>query len=132
MLYNVKKPILGFENVLQVELHEIDGLFSSLEAIGSEIISWTLVNPYHLREYSFDIPKDVQVLLDIKEDSEILVYNIVVLSNPITDSVINFKAPLLFNKDNGTMAQFVLEDEGFEKIGELLEQIKQKKANASE
>ena len=129
MLYNVKKPILGFENVLQVELHEIDGLFSSLDAIGSEIISWTLVNPYHLREYSFDIPKDVQVLLDIKEDSEILVYNIVVLSNPITDSVINFKAPLLFNKDNGTMAQFVLEDEGFEKIGELLEQ---KKANASE
>ena len=129
MLYNVKKPILGFENVLQVELHEIDGLFSSLEAIGSEIISWTLVNPYQLREYSFDIPKDVQVLLDIKEDSEILVYNIVVLSNPITDSVVNFKAPLLFNKDNGTMAQFVLEDEGFEKIGELLEQ---KKANASE
>ena len=129
MLYNVKKPILGFENVLQVELNEIDGLFSSLEAIGSEIISWTLVNPYQLREYSFDIPKDVQVLLDIKEDSEILVYNIVVLSNPITDSVINFKAPLLFNKDNGTMAQFVLEDEGFEKIGELLEQ---KKANASE
>ena len=129
MLYNVKKPILGFENVLQVELHEIDGLFSSLDAIGSEIISWTLVNPYQLREYSFDIPKDVQVLLDIKEDSEILVYNIVVLSNPITDSVVNFKAPLLFNKDNGTMAQFVLENEGFEKIGELLEQ---KKANASE
>ena len=129
MLYNVKKPILGFENVLQVELNEIDGLFSSLEAIGSEIISWTLVNPYQLREYSFDIPKDVQVLLDIKEDSEILVYNIVVLSNPITDSVVNFKAPLLFNKNNGTMAQFVLEDEGFEKIGELLEQ---KKANASE
>ena len=129
MLYNVKKPILGFENVLQVELQEIDGLFSSLEAIGTEITSWTLVNPYHLREYSFDIPKDVQVLLDIKEDSEILVYNIVVLSNPITDSVVNFKAPLLFNKNNGTMAQFVLEDEGFEKIGELLEQ---KKANASE
>jgi len=129
MLYNVKKPILGFENVLQVELNDIDGLFSSLEAIGSEIISWTLVNPYYLREYSFDIPKDVQILLDIKEDSEILVYNIVVLSNPITDSVINFKAPLLFNKDNGTMAQFVLEDEGFEKIGELLEQTK---ANASE
>jgi flagellar assembly factor FliW len=129
MLYNVKKPILGFENVLQVELHEIDGLFSSLDAIGSEIISWTLVNPYQLREYSFDIPKDVQVLLDIKEDSKILVYNIVVLSNPITDSVVNFKAPLLFNKDNGTMAQFVLENEGFEKIGELLEQ---KKANASE
>ena len=132
MIYDVKKPILGFENILQVELQEIDGLFSSLKAIGSEIISWTLVNPYHLREYSFDIPKDVQVLLDITPDSEILVYNIVVLSNPITDSVVNFKAPLLFNKNNKKMAQFILEYEGFEKMGELLEQIEQTKSNASE
>jgi flagellar assembly factor FliW len=125
MIYDVKKPILGFENVLQVELQEIDGLFSSLEAIGTEITSWTLVNPYQLREYSFDIPKNVQVLLDIKEDSDILVYNIVVLNNPIKNSVVNFKAPLLFNKNNGKMAQFVLEDEGFETIGELLELKKQ-------
>ena len=120
MVYEVKKPILGFESVLKVELEEIDGLFSTLKAIDKDYPSFTLVNPYQLREYSFDIPKDVEVLLDIKEDSKILVYNIVVLHNPITESVVNFKAPLIFNQDNGTMAQFILEDEVLLTIGELL------------
>jgi len=120
MVYEVKKPILGFESVLKVELEEIDGLFSTLKAVDSEVPNFTLVNPYQLREYSFDIPKDVEVLLDIKEDSKILVYNIVVLHNPMTESVVNFKAPLIFNQDNGTMAQFILEDEVLLTIGELL------------
>jgi len=122
MVYEVKKPILGFENVLKVSLEEIDGLFSTLKAVDKEYPSFTLVNPYQLRDYSFDIPKDVQVLLDIKENSNILVYNIVVLHNPMTESVVNFKAPLIFNKDNGTMAQFIIEDEVLLTIGELLKE----------
>ena len=122
MIYEVKKPILGFENVLKVSLEEIDGLFSTLKAVDSEVPNFTLVNPYQLREYSFNIPKDVQVLLDINENSNILVYNVVVLHNPMTESVVNFKAPLIFNKDNGTMAQFILENETLETIGELLKE----------
>jgi flagellar assembly factor FliW len=126
MIYEVKKPILGFDDVLKVELREIDGLFATLKAIGDNMPTFTLINPYQLREYSFDIPKDVQILLDINENSNVLVYNIVVLHNPITESVINFKAPLVFNKDNGRMAQFILTNEGFEIIGDLL-----KKKNAA-
>jgi len=120
MVYEVKKPILGFEDVLKVELEEIDALFSTLKAVDQEYPSFTLVNPYQLRDYSFEIPKDVQVLLDINENSNILVYNIVVLHNPMTESVVNFKAPLIFNKDNGTMAQFIIENEGLFTIGELI------------
>ena len=120
MVYEVKKPILGFEDVLKVELEEIDGLFSTLKSVDREHPSFTLVNPYQLREYSFDIPKDVEALLDIKEDSNILVYNIVVLHNPMTESVVNFKAPLIFNKDTGKMAQFIIKDENLFTIGELL------------
>jgi flagellar assembly factor FliW len=120
MIYEVKKPILGFEKVLKVEFEEVDGLFATLRAIDEEVPTFTLINPYQLREYSFDIPKDVQVLLDIHEDSNVLVYNIVVLHNPITESVINFKAPLIFNKDNAKMAQFILNDEDFMIIGDLL------------
>ena len=120
MEFEVKKPILGFENITKVEFEEIDGLFATLSPANSKLPSFTLVNPYQLKEYSFDIPKDVQVLLDIKEDSKILVYNIVVLHNPITESVVNFKAPLIFNLDNKTMAQFIIEEEGFYTIKELL------------
>jgi len=120
MEFEVKKPILGFENITKVEFEEIDGLFATLSPADSKLPAFTLVNPYQLKEYSFDIPKDVQVLLDIKEDSKVLVYNIVVLHNPITESVVNFKAPLIFNVDNKTMAQFIIDEEGFYTIKELL------------
>ena len=120
MNFEVKKPILGFENVLKVELEEMDRLFATLNAIDGTQVGFTLINPYQLRDYSFDIPKDVQVLLDINENSNILVYNIVVLHNPITESVVNFKAPLVFNKDNNRMAQFIIDEEGYLTIGECL------------
>jgi flagellar assembly factor FliW len=127
MIFEVKKPILGFENVSRVKLEEVDKLFATLEAENKSIPSFTLVNPYALREYSFDIPRDVQILLDINENSNILVYNIVVLHNPITKSVVNFKAPLIFNKDNAIMAQFILDDEDYFTIGECLDQKNEKK-----
>jgi len=125
MIYEVKKPILGFENVLKVKLEEVDRLFATLEAANKSVPTFTLINPYALREYSFDIPKDVQILLDINKDSNLLVYTIVVLKNPITDSIVNFKAPLIFNKDNGKMAQFIINEEGYMTIGECLEKRKE-------
>jgi len=120
MIYEVKKPILGFENVLKVKLEEVDKLFATLNALDGTQVGFTLINPYQLRDYSFDIPKDVQVLLDINEKSNIVVYNIVVLHNPITESVVNFKAPLVFNQDNQTMAQFIINEEGYLTIGEFV------------
>jgi len=125
MIYEVKKPILGFENVLKVKLEEVDRLFATLEAANKSVPTFTLINPYALREYSFDIPKDVQTLLDINKDSNLLVYTIVVLKNPITDSIVNFKAPLIFNKDNGKMAQFIINEEEYMTIGECLEKRKE-------
>lgn len=71
--------------------------------------SFTLVNPYALREYSFDIPTTIKILLDLKEDSKVEVFNIVVLQNPIEKSAVNFLAPLVFNHDNMTMGQVVLD-----------------------
>jgi len=119
MIYEVKKPILGFENVKRVELLDIDKAFSMLTPLEHKIPGFTLINPYVLKEYSFDIPSDVKALLDINPNSNLLVYNIVVLHNPITKSIVNFKAPLLFNKDNKTMAQFII-DEPYMTIEEAL------------
>lgn len=109
MQYSVKAPILGFEDVNLVELKEIDELFSILKSADGKEVSFTVVNPYALREYSFDVPTAVRVLLDINENSNLLVYNVVVIQEPLDESCVNFLAPLIFNQTNGTMAQAVLE-----------------------
>jgi len=122
MQYQVKSTILGFENIGCVELHEIDELFSTLRSCDGNI-SFTLVNPYIVREYSFDLPTAIRVLLEINEDSKVVVYNIAVIQDPLDESCINFLAPLIFNQDNATMAQAVLDVKNHPGFG-LAEPIK--------
>jgi len=126
MQYQVKSTILGFESVECVELNEIDELFSTLRSCDGSV-SFTLVNPYALREYSFNLPTAVRVLLDINEDSKVMVYNIAVIQDPLDESCINFLAPLIFNQDNATMAQAVLDVKNHPGLG-LAEPIKKFKS----
>lgn len=123
MQYRVKSTILGFEDVECVELKEIDELFSTLKSCDQSGISFTVVNPYLLREYSFDLTSEIRTLLDINENSNVLVYNVAVIQDPLDESCINFLAPFIFNQDNATMAQAVLDAKTHPDLG-LAEPIK--------
>ncbi|HEX5711034.1 MAG TPA: flagellar assembly protein FliW [Sulfuricurvum sp.] len=109
MQFTLKLPLLGFESTTQMELKKIDDIFMRLESTDQEL-SFTLINPFALREYSFDIPTSLQALMDINEESNLLIYNLVILTTPIEESSINFVAPLVFNATNGTMAQIILDN----------------------
>ena len=101
MKYEVKSSILGFENTPRVEFTPVGDMLATIRDVDNENISFTLVSPYVLREYSFDIPISIQSLLEINENSNLLVYNtVMVVYDPIDDSVVNFLAPLIFNEDN--------------------------------
>ena len=109
MSYDVRGEILGFSNTIGVKIVEIDELFSTMVDTKNENISFTIVNPYLLREYSFDIPTDIKVLLEINEKSKLTVYNILVIQKPLENSTVNFLAPIIINEDNKKLAQFILE-----------------------
>ncbi len=109
MSYEVKSHILGFDEMRNVDIIEIDELFATMKDLDNEGISFTLINPYPLREYSFDVPIAIQTLLDINENSNVKVYNIVVIQKPLEDSLVNFLAPIIINEDNKTLAQVVLD-----------------------
>jgi len=109
MSYKVSAEILGFPETTNVELREIDELFSTLIDTNDENISFTVVNPYLLREYSFDIPSDIKVVLEITPESKLSVYNILVIQKPLEKSVINFLAPIIINHDNNKLAQVILD-----------------------
>jgi flagellar assembly factor FliW len=109
MQFELKLPLLGFETLTHMELQKIDEIFFRLESIG-EGPSFTLISPFALREYSFDIPSSLQALLGITPQSNLLIYNIMILQTPIENSTINFVAPLIFNTDNQTMAQIIIDN----------------------
>ncbi len=109
MSYDVRGELLGFPDTHTVTITEIDSLFSTLKDANNQNITFTVVNPYALREYSFDIPMDLKVLLDITDTSNLSIYNILIIQTPIEESYINFLAPIVINNDNKKLAQIVLE-----------------------
>ena len=77
MQFDLKMPLLGFENINSMTLQKVDDIFMRLEEPEKQDPSFTLVNPFALREYSFDMPTSLKTLLDISEKSNILIYNII-------------------------------------------------------
>lgn len=120
MQFDLKLPLLGFEAVSKMELQKLDEIFLRLESVG-EGPSFTLINPFALREYSFDIPSSLQALLGITPESNLLIYNIMILQTPIEKSTINFIAPLIFNTDNQMMAQIIVDNRADFGIAEPVE-----------
>ena len=110
MLFDLKAPLLGFESIKQMELQKIDDIFMRLKTPDADEPSFTLVNPFLLRDYNFEIPTPLQEAMGITEQSNLRIFNIIVGQTPIENSMINFVAPLVFNVDTQTMAQVILND----------------------
>ena len=109
MSYKIKGEILGFQDTKEVTINEIDPLFSTMLDTNNENISFTLVNPFILRDYSIDIPLDIKEMLEIDENTQIGVYNILIIQKPLEKSVINFLAPIIINLDKKILTQVILD-----------------------
>ena len=110
MKFDISIPLLGFETVKQVELQKIDDIFMKMQSTTDEHISFTLINPFVLREYDFEVPKNIQDVLEANEKSNLLILNIVLIQTPIEESIVNFIGPLIFNTDNNKAVQIILPD----------------------
>ncbi|QOG12990.1 flagellar assembly protein FliW [Arcobacter sp. FWKO B] len=108
--YEVKKPILGFEEIESVNLEKNDGITSVLSDPKSGI-SITLLNTF-VDGDGFDVPASVKALLDMNDNTNFSVYFVVVLNKSnLQNSSINLGAPMIFNEDNKTMAQVAINSE---------------------
>jgi flagellar assembly factor FliW len=121
MIFDVKAPIPGFDQIKQVELEKIDDFFMQLKSCDDDT-TFMLINPFLLREYDFEVPEYFKNLLELKEDSNILILNIMIVATPIENSVINFIAPLIFNTDNKSVAQVILDSNKYKEYG-IMEEI---------
>jgi len=118
MQFELKQPLLGFESIKEMKLTKIDDIFMQLENLTEDAKpSFTLINPFVLKPYEIEIPDSILALLDIKEDTNILIFNIVVIQNPLENSAVNFVAPIIFNADNKTMAQTILDGKSAQEHG---------------
>ena len=107
MKFEAVLPILGFENIKEYDLEKIDDIFFKLN--GGDV-SFTLINPFAVREYDIVISDTDKEKLGIKDDSNILILNNMIVATPLQNSTINFASPIIFNLDNQKMGQVILEN----------------------
>jgi flagellar assembly factor FliW len=107
MKFEAVLPILGFEDIKEYELEKIDDIFFSLKG-GN--ISFTLINPFALRDYDVVISSQDKEKLGITNDSNILILNNMIVATPLQNSTVNFASPLIFNMDTNKMGQVILEN----------------------
>ncbi|WP_415250292.1 flagellar assembly protein FliW [Sulfurimonas sp.] len=110
MKFDISVPLLGFEDVKEVELEKIDDIFMKMQSTTEKHISFTLINPFILREYDFEVPTNISEIINATQESNLLILNIVLIQTPIEDSIVNFVGPLVFNTDNNKAAQIILSD----------------------
>ena len=110
MKFDIQVPLLGFEDVKEVTLEKIDDIFMKMQSVTDEHISFTMIDPFVLRDYDFEIPDSIQELLEVNKESNILILNILLIQTPIENSIVNFVAPVVFNTDNNRAAQIILQD----------------------
>ncbi len=110
MNFTVVTPMLGFENIKEYSLEKIDDIFMRLESTQAKEPSFTLISPFLLKEYVFDIPTSIQNSLEINDNSNLLIYNTIAIQSETEKSIVNFLAPVIFNTDNQKMAQILLDN----------------------
>ena len=107
MKFEVVLPILGFENIKEFELEKIDDIFFKLK---NGDISFTLINPFALREYDAIIDNQDQEKLELNKNSQFLILNNMIVATPLQNSTINFASPIIFNVDTKKMGQVILKN----------------------
>lgn len=110
MVFEAKYPILGFENVRSYVFEALDENFATIKNAEEGMPAFTLVNPFVLRDYAFDIPIAIRTLMDLTHETNMLIYLVLIVKTPFNESMANFLAPIIFNVDNKTMAQVVLDE----------------------
>ena len=119
MVFELKSQVLGFEELQQIKLEKIDDMFAKAVNAEGEHPSFVLVNPFMLREYDFEVPDYIKILMDIDENSQLAIYNVMVIQSPLENSLVNFIAPFVFNFDNNSAAQIVLDNNIYPQYGIL-------------
>ena len=115
-LWNFPKGIPGFEEEKEFVLLPIEGnnMFQVLQSSNTPSVAFIVTNPYTLVEdYSFDIDEPTIELLNIEKPEDVFVLGILTLKQPFETSTINLQAPLIFQMNNRTAKQMILNDNRF-------------------
>jgi flagellar assembly factor FliW len=108
-----QKGIPGFqeENEFTLLPFADDSPFQILQSLKTGTLAFVLVNPFlFISNYEFDIPNQVIENLEIKEQSDVVVFSVITIKESFEETTGNLQAPIIINGKNRRGEQIILND----------------------
>jgi flagellar assembly factor FliW len=119
--------IPGFENVKRFVLIDSDeeGLpFKWIQGVDEPKPAFVIVDPFVIRrDYEINLNDEVLDELEIKSQSDVLVFCIVVVPEDISKMTVNLQAPLVINTVNRKGRQLILDTDRYSVRHYILEEV---------
>lgn len=109
--------IPGFLDEKEFIVLDIPGndLLQILQSLHTPSLAFFITNPHQFDEtYHFSLTDNVVDTLQIKEEKDIVIFNIMTIREPFNESTINFKAPIVINHRTKLGKQIILNDQEYE------------------
>lgn len=88
--------------------------FYWLQSVEEKEIALVVINPFFLKtDYDFELPAQVMEELDLVVPEDMTVWAVVVLRQPLEESTVNLRAPIIVNAKLNKGKQVVLNDERY-------------------
>lgn len=124
-ILTIKGGMLGYEHLTKFVLIKEEDLFVEYLQSIEEKVAFAIMNPFLVKkDYMFDLPDATILSLNISKQEDVVIKSVVVIPEDITKIRTNLQAPIIFNKNNNTGVQIILDDsypmryEFFDKGGE--------------
>mgnify|MGYP005990685499 FL=1 len=111
-MYKIELPLLGFEDVKELDIKSLDDNFVTLELNDEKSLNINLVNINYFKEskFNFNIDDETLEIMNIKNLEDFKIFFCVVMQKPIEDSIVNLAAPVLINEKDKLIGQYVIKD----------------------
>ena len=116
MKVTLKKGILGFEDLKEYELLDIEGNDSLKEfnSTEEEGIGFVVVSPFEIiNEYEIVLNQETIEKLEVKSPKDVVLFNIITLGQTFEESTVNMKAPIVINIKTNFGMQIILQDDKY-------------------
>ncbi|KAB7886370.1 flagellar assembly protein FliW [Poseidonibacter ostreae] len=111
-MYKIELPLLGFEDIKELDIKSVDDNFVTLELNNEKSLNINLVSINYFKEakFNFNIDDETLEIMNIKNLEDFKIFFCVVMQKPIEDSIVNLAAPVLINEKDKLIGQYVIKD----------------------
>jgi flagellar assembly factor FliW len=116
MKITFEKGILGFEDIIEYELKDLESnpIFKELNSIKEKGLGFVVISPFDIDDkYEINLSDNIIKELNINSPKDVMVLSILTLGQTLERTTVNMKAPLIINVNNGLGKQIILQKEKY-------------------